>query len=241
MPHSAGAWHGGPELPRVAWTLHRQGGGLSAQWRVPFFRMGTMSATTKASVGAAVWNLPNQLTLSRLALSCVLFALLAYRFYLASFALFVVAASTDWLDGYFARKWGQVTVLGRILDPFVDKVIVCGSFIFLVAEPHSGVKAWMTVVVVGRELLITAIRGFLEQHGADFSAQLSGKLKMVLQCVAVGVCLFALYAAPHEAPGGSWHALCRWLVPASLWLAVAMTVFSGVAYVRTAMRLWDRR
>ena len=92
--------------------------------------------------------------------------------------MFVVAAGTDWLDGYWARKYGQVTNLGRILDPFVDKIIICGTFIFLAAVPDSGVQAWMAVVIVGRELLVTALRSYLEGEGADFSASMSGKLKM---------------------------------------------------------------
>src|SRR6185369_14028873 len=125
------------------------------------------------------FNLPNQLTVLRLLLSVVLFALIALQYFLAGVVVFIVAAGTDWLDGYFARKYGQVTNLGRILDPFVDKIIICGSFVFLVAEPDSGVQAWMAVFVVGRELLVTALRSYLEGEGADFSAVMSGKLKML--------------------------------------------------------------
>ena len=116
-----------------------------------------MSVSAKDQPGVAVFNLPNQLTVSRLILSIVLFVLMAFHCYLASMIVFIIAASTDWLDGYFARKYNLVTVLGRILDPFVDKVIVCGTFIFLVADPASQVAAWMAVVVVGRELLVTAL------------------------------------------------------------------------------------
>ena len=140
------------------------------------------------------------MTSLRLVLSVVLFCLIAWEHYLASLVLFVIAAGTDWLDGYFARKYGQVTTLGRILDPFADKVIVCGTFIFLAAIPDIkdvpwGLQPWMVVVIVGRELLVTALRSFIEERGADFSAKMSGKLKMVLQCVAAGVCLFYCYAA----------------------------------------------
>ena len=115
--------------------------------------------------------------------------------------MFVVAAGTDWVDGFWARRYGQVTTLGRILDPFVDKIIICGTFIFLVAE--SAIRAspaWMAVIVVGRELLVTALRSFLEEQGADFSAKLSGKLKMVLQCLAATLSLLALSQA--ERPEG---------------------------------------
>ena len=84
---------------------------------------------------AKIFNLPNQLTSLRLVLSVVLFFLMAYDCYLWSLVLFIIGAGTDWIDGYYARKYGQVTTLGRILDPFADKVIVCGTFIFLAANP----------------------------------------------------------------------------------------------------------
>ena len=142
-----------------------------------------------------IFNLPNQLTSLRLILAVVMFAFIHFEFYLTSMVLFIIAAGTDWLDGYFARKYGQVTTLGRILDPFADKVIVCGTFIFLAGSPtfvnmpewYAGLRPWMVVVIVGRELLVTALRSFLEDRGSDFSAKMSGKLKMVLQCVAAGV------------------------------------------------------
>lgn len=191
-----------------------------------------MSVTAKDRAQVALFSLPNQLTLARLVLSVVLFVLLPLGYYAASFVVFVVAASTDWLDGYFARKWNLVTVLGRILDPFVDKVIVCGTFIYLAAVENSGVQAWMAVVIVARELLITALRSFLEQQGADFSAAMSGKLKMLFQCIAAGVSLFYLSWDRGAAP--------EWAGPLLLvmvWTAVALTVYSGVAYVRTAIGL----
>src|SRR5687768_9331901 len=154
---------------------------------------GTMPLAGGQELRAVVFNLPNQLTWLRLALTVVMFCLIAWEQYAISVVLFVVAASTDWLDGYFARKYNLVTTLGRILDPFADKVIICGTFVFLSAEyPVSGVHAWMAVVVVGRELLVTALRSFLEQQGADFSATLSGKLKMVLQCTAAALSLYCL-------------------------------------------------
>ena len=95
-------------------------------------------------------NLPNQLTGLRLILSVILFGLIAWEQYLASFIMFVIAAGTDWLDGYFARKYGQVTTLGRILDPFADKVIVCGTFIFLTAIPAMHPYALGIAAVDGR-------------------------------------------------------------------------------------------
>jgi len=201
-----------------------------------------MSDETKRSmqVRSAMFNLPNQLTFLRLMLSVVLFAFIAGEFYLTGFVLFVVAAGTDWLDGYYARKYGQVTTLGRILDPFADKVIVCGTFIFLAAVPAMaevswGLRAWMVVVIVGRELLVTALRSFIEQRGADFSATMSGKLKMVMQCVAAGSCLFYLsYASPQSQNAPDW---CWWTLIVSLWSALILTIYSGAAYIRAAVRL----
>ncbi len=175
-----------------------------------------------------VWSLPNQITMGRVVLSIVLFVLMTYRIYAVSFVLFVVAASTDWLDGYFARKWQLVTQLGRILDPFADKLIICGTFIFLAAEPESRVRPWMAVVIMGRELLVTALRSFIEQRGRDFSAELSGKLKMVFQCVAAGASLFYLAWRPD---------LPIVILDVLVWIAVALTVYSGATYVRRAVRL----
>ncbi len=181
-------------------------------------------------------NVPNQLTGIRLLLAMVLFGLIAYDQFLTGMYVFIVAAGTDWIDGYWARKYNQVTTLGRILDPFVDKIIICGTFIFLAAIPRSGLTAAMAVVVVGRELMVTALRSFLEQQGADFSATLSGKLKMVLQCVAAAISLFwlhELYSDPQAAPP-------EWLYVAlkiSVWSAVALTVISGIAYIFAAIRL----
>src|SRR5688500_2138248 len=89
-------------------------------------------------------NAPNVVTFSRLVLAIVLFGMIDHGdLWISSAILFVVAASTDFLDGYLARKWGQVTVLGRICDPFVDKIIVCGAFLFLQSWPASGVTAWI--------------------------------------------------------------------------------------------------
>jgi CDP-diacylglycerol--glycerol-3-phosphate 3-phosphatidyltransferase len=195
--------------------------------------------------GAAIFNLPNQLTSLRLVLSVVLFCLMETDYYLASFVLFVIGAGTDWIDGYFARKYGQVTTLGRILDPFADKVIVCGTYIFLAANPvmnhvFMGLRAWIVVVIVGRELLVTALRSFIEERGGDFSAQWSGKIKMVLQCFAAGVCLFYLYLT-QEHPLENGPQWCRVLLIGSVWSAVISTVYSGAVYVRAAIKMFQNQ
>lgn len=197
----------------------------------------------------SAFNVPNQLTALRLILAIVLFVLMgiaqsmlsteggaerAESLYFASTIIFLIAAGTDWMDGFWARRYGQVTVFGRIFDPFVDKVIICGAFISLVADPRSQVAAWMAVVIVAREILVTALRGFFEQRGTDFSASMSGKLKMVLQCAAAAASLLTL-SAPV---GTTWHP--AWLGSATWWLiwsAVAITVYSGGEYVLAAAKL----
>jgi CDP-diacylglycerol--glycerol-3-phosphate 3-phosphatidyltransferase len=201
-----------------------------------------MSREQEKDAGPPVWNLPNKLTVARLILAVVMFSLIPWGTsvtYLAALVLFLAAAGTDWLDGYYARKYGLITVLGRILDPFADKVIVCGTFIFLVAVPDLtndrwALQPWMVVVIVGRELLVTALRSFLEQRGSDFSANMSGKLKMVFQCTAAGTSLFYLSFThqPVGAPGWVW-----WLMVLSTWAAVILTVYSGLVYIQAAVRL----
>jgi CDP-diacylglycerol--glycerol-3-phosphate 3-phosphatidyltransferase len=217
-----------------------------------------MSASTKTQARArpastVVFNVPNQLTALRFILSIVLFVIIEQGHYLAAMYVFIVAAGTDWLDGYWARKYGQVTTLGRIFDPFVDKIIICGTFIFLAAIPGSGLVAWMAVVVVGREMLVTALRGYIEQQGGDFSASMSGKLKMVFQCAAAALSLFSLtWPTAVPAPDyGPFYALLpvsawgrpEWLVwslAGAVWLAVASTIYSGVGYVVAAVRILRR-
>lgn len=195
----------------------------------------SVSVATKNRAASRVFNVPNQLTAARLVLAIVLFVLIAFEYFWSGLFVFLVAAGTDWLDGYYARKYGQVTTLGRILDPFVDKIIICGTFIFLVPLADSGIRAWMAVVVVGRELLVTALRSFLEQQGADFSASLSGKLKMVLQCAAAAFSLLRL--SYGELPPPAW---LLWALPVAVWSAVVLTVYSGVGYIFAAVRLLRR-
>jgi len=191
---------------------------------------------------SAIFNVPNQATLARIVLSAVLFYFLAQGEYLIGLVLFAIAAGTDWFDGYYARRYGQVTQLGRILDPFADKIIICGSFVFLVAIPQSRIAAWMAVVVIGRELLVTALRSFLEERGGDFSAGTSGKLKMVLQCAVVIASLLRLL--PWDAELGQWTVPpSNWLTTTVDWLAwsaVGLTVYSGVEYILAAARIFRR-
>ena len=180
-------------------------------------------------------NLPNQITIARLVVSLIVFVLLSLRQFAGGLIFFLIAALTDWLDGYLARKHGLITQLGRIMDPFADKILISGAFIFLAAEPDSRITAWMAVLVVGRELLVTALRSFLEQQGADFSATMAGKLKMVFQCAAVTLSLWVLSRGPTVVSPTLLQ-----LTSLVVWLAVISTIYSGVGYVVSATRLLRR-
>ncbi len=139
------------------------------------------------------FNLPNQITISRLVLAVVFFSVIGFyrepdgaqdRWLLdVSTVLFGIAAITDWLDGFLARRRNQVTAFGRILDPFVDKVLICGAFAYFAGsgfmdengENVTGVRMWMVMVIFGRELLVTGLRGFTEARGGQYPASISGK------------------------------------------------------------------
>lgn len=193
-------------------------------------------ASASRPVSERSLNVPNAITIARLILSFVLFAMIqAGSSWIWCAGLFVFAVATDVVDGYIARRYNLITQLGRILDPFVDKFITLGVFLFLLPIPQSGVTPWMVVIVWGREMLITSLRGFLEQRGADFSASASGKLKMFLQCVAITASLLSMDPgfASWSIAGISFVTLRDGL----LWLMVAVTVWSGVDYVRRAIEL----
>jgi CDP-diacylglycerol--glycerol-3-phosphate 3-phosphatidyltransferase len=192
-------------------------------------------------------NLPNQITLARLGLAVVFFALLstysAARFesnrwlLTLCFWIFLIAALGDILDGLLARALRQVTSLGRILDPVVDKIMVCGAFVFFASgafvDPVSqtnitGVAPWMVVVILLRELLVSALRSFSEAGGQAFPATWVGKLKMFVQSATVCVILGQL---AWLGPGWSWlRIVC-------VWLTVVVSAASVVAYVRRAAPL----
>lgn len=183
-----------------------------------------------APLMTGAFNVPNLITISRLALAVLLFWLIDFDgYWRTAAAVFLIAALTDFLDGYIARKYGLVTTLGRIMDPFADKIIVCGAFVFLLGKAGSGVTAWMVIIVIGREMFVTSLRGFLEQHGMDFSATLSGKLKMVLQCAAVTASLLSL--SPGFRESATWASDVRDVL---LWSAIAITVYSGGIYLYRA-------
>jgi CDP-diacylglycerol--glycerol-3-phosphate 3-phosphatidyltransferase len=139
-----------------------------------------------------LWTIPNLLTLLRLALSFALFVVIGWEAWLAALGIFGLAAVTDWLDGWIARAYGQGSALGRNLDPLVDKILICGAFICLIPVAHAGMPVWVVLVVVIRELVVTGGRSLLESQRIEFGADWFGKLKMVLQCVAMVVILIYL-------------------------------------------------
>lgn len=188
---------------------------------------------TAAETKPNVFNVPNQLTASRLVLSVLLFVLISFECWLSCLIVFAVAAFTDWLDGYLARKHGLTSALGRMFDPLVDKVLVCGAFIFLLGFPAErvGLVPWMVTLVVARELLITGLRGFVENAGVSFGADWLGKIKMVLQCAALLVIFLVLYLDSIRAKGLEIAFLTRDLVNIAM---VVATAASGLQYLGRA-------
>lgn len=183
-----------------------------------------------------IWNLPNRITLGRLGLAVALFVVLALvkdarlptpgLVGWLAFGLFVVAAATDWVDGYLARRLGLVTTFGRIMDPFVDKVVVCGTFVFLTVIDHEGLPAWIVVVILGREFFVNAIRGFMESRGVSFAAEMPGKIKMFLQCLALGALLLELAIG-----SAAWLGIVSTIL---VYAALVSTVHSGAYYAKKA-------
>lgn len=174
------------------------------------------------------WNVPNTLTVGRLALAVVVFALISCEYHAAALGVFVLAALTDALDGHMARLLKQDTPIGRQLDPLIDKVIVAGCYIYLATIPGTGVYPWMVTSIVVRELLIQGLRSLLEGQGQPFGAKMAGKLKTTFQCLSISAVLLALAIA-------SPPPVLLWLRDVLTWLAVALTLYSGASYLRGAM------
>ena len=182
-----------------------------------------------------LWNVPNLLSLSRLPLAVALFACITWEAWAAGLAVFAAAAVTDWADGWWARRYGPLTAVGRSLDPLTDKVLVGGAFIYLIPVEGAGVAPWIATVVVSRELLVTGLRGIVEATGQTFGADWFGKVKMVLQCaVVVGVLLtLTLRDGGHPTAAAGLAPVQTALMAAML----AATVGSAVQYAVKAARL----
>jgi CDP-diacylglycerol--glycerol-3-phosphate 3-phosphatidyltransferase len=189
-----------------------------------------MATAPPQSPSAAVFNLPNGLTLARLGLAVVLFGCIAAEWWLTGLIVFVVAAFTDWLDGYLARKHGSASAFGRNFDPLVDKVLICGAFIFLLTIQGAELTAWMVTVVVARELIITGLRSFFESQAASFGADWLGKLKMGLQCAA-------LIAILVVKTWGDGNGFLKDIQIGLIWAMLAATALSGLQYLWRALIL----
>lgn len=207
-------------------------------------------------------QVPNALTASRLILAVVFFVMLSFYQYKGrgdlpdrwllhwAFLTYVIALVTDFLDGYLARKWKIESAFGRIVDPFVDKVLVLGSFIFfagknfIIPEPQqplvvktiTGVAPGIVVILLARELLITVIRSSSEGSGKSFGAALSGKLKMGFQSGTILAIL--VYVNYYDWIQTHAQPLATWMRDFGIWGTVAITVISGLLYLQRAMKLF---
>jgi CDP-diacylglycerol--glycerol-3-phosphate 3-phosphatidyltransferase len=184
----------------------------------------------------ALRNVPDLLSLSRLPLAAGLFACIAVGAWAVGLAVFALAMLTDWLDGWWARRFHSYSPVGRSLDPLTDKVLIGGAFIYLVPILETGIAPWMATVVVARELLVTGLRGMVEATGAPFGADWFGKLKMALQSATVAGILILQTLRPLPAAEPLLPTL-QWVQLGLLWAMLAATVGSLVQYVIKAGRI----
>jgi CDP-diacylglycerol---glycerol-3-phosphate 3-phosphatidyltransferase len=208
-------------------------------------------------------HVPNALTTLRLLLAVVFFGMLSWyqyegrgdpTFLNIAFAVYVVALFTDFLDGYLARKWHVEGAFGRLLDPFVDKILVLGSFIFfagknfiipestgpaqaMVVKTITGVTPVMVIILLGRELLVTSLRGMAESAGMNFGAAFSGKLKMVFQSIAILVILAYVNYRGWLLHYG-WDFSATVIRDAFIYVTLLITIFSGLLYVQRGIALY---
>src|SRR5438552_108423 len=148
-------------------------------------------------------NLPNGLTLMRIFLVPLLVAVLLTKYnVLIAVAIFLAASLTDLLDGYFARKRGQITTLGTLLDPVADKLLISSAFISLVQLQL--VPAWMVVIIIGREFAVSGLRSIASSQGFTIDASQFGKIKMVAQVAAI---TFLILGMPGGSPNPTFHKL----------------------------------
>lgn len=172
-----------------------------------------------------MFNVPNTLAFIRLLLAPVMFFLLVNRDsallvnihytwldYIAAF-IFVIASVTDFFDGYVARTFDQITTLGKILDPLADKMLALAGFLGLMMLERA--SEWAIFLIITRELFITGLRVSAVSQGLDIAASWMGKVKTVVQMIAIGFLLMEWQGAELL-----------------LWLAVALTLYSGYEYVR---------
>ncbi|MCB1035235.1 MAG: CDP-diacylglycerol--glycerol-3-phosphate 3-phosphatidyltransferase [Acidobacteria bacterium] len=174
-------------------------------------------------------NLPNLLSLFRILLVPLLVVVLLTKFPEKEFvglALFLIAAGTDFLDGFLARRNSQVTRLGKLLDPAADKVLTSAAFISLVEMNPHVTPAWIVVTIVAREFSIGALRSFAAAEQLVIPASWMGKVKTVAQIIAISLLIF------YNKLGSFSH-----LAPLALWAALILSVVSGIEYFLRFRRL----
>lgn len=185
-------------------------------------------------------NLPNALTIARIFFVPLLVAALveqnvSVRIFgvtitneWLALAIFLVAAATDLLDGYLARRWGQVTTIGTLLDPIADKLLISAALISLVQV--NAVPGWMVILIVGREFAISGLRSIAAAEGYTIRASDLGKTKMMAQVTAISLLLLSIRHHALAAPA-------YW----AMWLVVAFAILSAVGYFRKFWRKVDVR
>jgi CDP-diacylglycerol--glycerol-3-phosphate 3-phosphatidyltransferase len=194
------------------------------------------------AVRPSIWNLPNILTLLRIAAIPLMVVLLMSPSRDAGFwaaAVFAAASVTDWLDGYLARRMGIVTVFGKFLDPIADKLIVMAALIMIL--PFARVPAWMVLVILGREIIITGLRGIASSEGIVIAASDLGKFKTIFQIVAIIALLlhydyYWFFSIRHELVYVNMHNVGMFY----LWIATVITIWSGADYLVKFMRVIAR-
>jgi CDP-diacylglycerol--glycerol-3-phosphate 3-phosphatidyltransferase len=145
-----------------------------------------------------------------------------------SWFVFSIAACTDWVDGYVARRYGAVTVLGKLMDPLADKVLVATALIMLI--PLGRLPAWITLVILSREMLVTGLRGVASSSGIVVAASGLGKLKSIMQYIGLGTLIFPLDLLPIP----HLHQIGLVL----LYIALILTVWSGLDYFYKLRRVF---
>ncbi|MGE0406401.1 MAG: CDP-diacylglycerol--glycerol-3-phosphate 3-phosphatidyltransferase [Candidatus Korobacteraceae bacterium] len=181
-------------------------------------------------------NLPNYITLTRIfAVPVLIWVLSSDRFEgaygqreILACAIFMAASITDGLDGYLARKRGQITTMGMLLDPLADKLLIAASFITLVQfNPHI-VPAWVAVVVIGREFLVSGLRSIAASQGFTIQASDLGKFKMVVQIIVVVAAI--LERRWHEWDFGLFFFPLTMIAHVGMWFMVTLSLVSAVDY-----------
>jgi CDP-diacylglycerol--glycerol-3-phosphate 3-phosphatidyltransferase len=169
-----------------------------------------------------IWNLPNALTLFRIFLVPFLVVVLLTKFTGREFvglAIFLVAAVTDFFDGWVARRRNQTTRLGALLDPIADKLLMSAAFISLVEMDPKHVPAWMVVIIIGREFAVSGLRSIAAQQGVTIAASPLGKGKMVSQVIAISLLILGYELGELRVTG-----------TVALWAVMIFALASGIDY-----------